>query len=131
MSARARSGGPVPLVEGVRTAGGGALQFSISANGSAVYVPGTGSQLRSLVWVDREGREEPLETEPRPYRSVRISPDGQRVAVVVAGPNDDGSTEDVFIHDLRRGVATRFTFQPGRDNPTDLVAGWRAGRVQL
>ena len=33
---------------------------------------------RSLVWVNREGREEPLSAPPRPYAMARLSPDGAR-----------------------------------------------------
>ena len=47
VGARQVTGGPVPLVEGVRAAagggpGGGAAQFSVSDTGSLVYVPGLG-----------------------------------------------------------------------------------------
>ena len=50
---------PVPVVEGVSVKNSGAANFSISDNGRLVYASGeSGSTLESLVWVDREGREE-------------------------------------------------------------------------
>ena len=114
VAARQVAGGPVPLVEGVRSAGGqGALNFSVSASGSAVYVPEVGSQARSLVWVDRQGQEEPIGAEPQGYVALRLSPDGGRAAVVT---RDAAGNEDVLIYDLARDIPTRFTFFAGQDN---------------
>ncbi len=65
------TGGPVSLVEGVATAEyalTGAAHFSFSDSGSLVYVEDFESyNAQTLVWVDREGREEPLPAEPRAY----------------------------------------------------------------
>ena len=60
---------PVPVVEGVMTKdGSGAASFDLSESGSLIYVGGTASQaMRSLVWVDREGGEEPLPLPSRGY----------------------------------------------------------------
>ena len=82
-------------------------------NGSLVYVPGevSGGLQRSLVWVDREGREEQVAVEPQPYFSVRLSPDGQRV-VTQAGLSDNS---DLEVYDLARDTPLRFTFDPAAD----------------
>ena len=57
---RTMRGEPVALVEGARSAElTGAAMFGVSENGSLVYVRGGSGQI-SLVWVDREGREDPL-----------------------------------------------------------------------
>ena len=111
-------GNPVPVLENVTTkASSGAANFSLSQNGSLLYVSGTGAGSgapRSLVWVDREGREEPLATPPLPYRSPSVSPDGTRVAVDVISPEDD----NIWIHDLSRGTETILTTDPADDrNP--------------
>jgi serine/threonine-protein kinase len=54
---------PVPVVDGVVTKDSGAADFDLADNGTLVYVPGRavgGSRrTRTLVWVDRDGREEP------------------------------------------------------------------------
>ena len=115
VGARQATGGPVPLVEGVRTAGGGrgALHFSVSANGSAVSVPAAGSAERSLVWVDRQGREEPIGAEPQGYGALRLSPDGGRAAVVT---RDGDGNDDVLMYDLARDIPTRFTFDAAQDS---------------
>ena len=33
---------------------------------------------RTLVWVDRTGKEEPIAAPPRAYEHPRLSPDGKR-----------------------------------------------------
>jgi serine/threonine-protein kinase len=62
-------GDPVAVVENVGM-GAAAAEFSISRTGVLVYMPGRFSDsapARSLVWVDRRGREEPIEAPPRGY----------------------------------------------------------------
>jgi serine/threonine protein kinase/Tol biopolymer transport system component len=102
------TGTAVPVVEGVlQSTTSGAAQYSISASGSLVYVSG-GNQAdqRRLVWVDRNGTEQPLAAPVRPYMYPRLSPDGRRVAV--------GITEhetQVWLYDLSRETLTRLTFE--------------------
>ena len=76
-------GDPVSVVDHVTTmATTGASEFSLSASGALVYLPGgVIGTARSLVWVDRDGREEPVGAPPRMYSYSRISPDGSRVAL--------------------------------------------------
>jgi len=85
------TGGPIAVAEGIATASlTGAAQFSFSDTGVLVYVVGNALQDRTLVWVDRDGRETPLAAEPRAYRFPRISPDGSRVALDVRDQDTDG-----------------------------------------
>ena len=105
----AMRGGPVALVEGVRDAGGtGATQFSVSADGSLVYVPGSGGssggELR-LVWVDREGQGEFLDVPAAAYVMPRVSPEGTRVVAQI----DEGGTSSIWIADATRGTLSRVT----------------------
>ena len=70
------TGGKVPLVEGVRN-------VAISNSGTLIFVPGRAgatTQGRTLVWVDRNGKEEPIAAEANSYMYPRISPDGTRLA---------------------------------------------------
>ena len=85
------TGDPVPVLEGVMTAPTSAVEFSLSANGSLLYVAGDseGTVSRTLVWVDRQGREEPLAAPPRSYVNPRLSPDGTRVVLDVRDQEDD------------------------------------------
>ena len=86
--------------------------MSISDDGTLVYVPGgvQATAARTLVWVDRQGREEPLKAPPRVYVYPRLSPDGTRVAARRARPG-----VDIWIWDLARETLTRFTFDPRPD----------------
>ncbi|MDA2939027.1 protein kinase, partial [Acidobacteria bacterium AH-259-A15] len=106
--------------------GFGLGQFSASQDGVLVYHPGFGVRQRQLVWVDREGHEEPLAAEPRRYGNPQLSPDGARLAIRVT---ESGNT-DVWIYDLARETLTRLTFDPATDG-TALDAGWSPGGVQL
>jgi hypothetical protein len=114
--ARRVTGGPVPLVEGLGSAGNTAVaQFNVAAKGSLVYVPAgaiapAGAQ-RTLVWVDRRGTETPLAAPPRGYVYPRLSPDGTRVALDTRDP----SGTDIWIWDVARETLTRLTFDPGSD----------------
>ena len=106
------SGAPVPLVEGVRESTGnlGAAQFSVSSNGSLVYIPAPGEL--SLTWVSRDGTEESLPLPPRAYGRPRVSPDGTRVAVDIT----DGDNRDIWIWNLETETPTPLTFDEADDN---------------
>ncbi len=102
------TGDPVPVLEGVTTTGTGAASASFASDGTLVYVPGGAEGVgaeRTLVWVDREGAEEPLVAEPRAYLYPRISPDGARVAIDV-----QDEERDIWIWDFVRETLTRLTF---------------------
>jgi serine/threonine-protein kinase len=75
-----------------------------------VRTGGVGQQL-TFVWVDREGREEPVPAEPRAYGEFSLSPDGTKIAVPVTGPGN----RDVWIYDLVRDTPMRLTFDPGNE----------------
>ena len=98
-------GDPVPLIEQVLTLG--AADFTISRRGTLVYVPVGGGKSRSLVWVTRQGAEEPIAAPPRAYASARLSPDGKRVALQIR----DQSGE-IWTWDFAREKLTRLTFGP-------------------
>ena len=79
------------------------------------YVPSAGGSRgkpHRLVWVDRKGREEPIDIEPRPYFLLDLSPDGTSLAVDVRDPDN----RDVWIYDLRRETFSRLTSDPGVDS---------------
>jgi len=109
----ALTGAAFPVVENVlQISATGAAQYSVSKSGSLVYVSG-GVQInsRSLVWVHRNGTEQPLAAPPHFYVHPRISPDGRRVAVSIA---EQGG--NVWIYDLARGTLTRVTFEGSGNN---------------
>ena len=104
---------PIPVVEKVTTsATTGMSDFVLSQNGTLAYIPGGigGGLGRTLVWVNRQGREESIKAQPRGYLLPRISPDGTRVALDVRDQEND-----IWIWDLKRETLTRLTFDPGVD----------------
>jgi serine/threonine-protein kinase len=104
---------PVPVAEQVTTFGSGAANFAISRNGTLLYEPGGvggGGPQRSLVWVNRQGKEEPISAPLRPYLQLRLSPDGTRIALQIGDQEND-----IWIWDLMRQTPTRLTFDPGVD----------------
>ena len=112
LTRRQTTGPPVPIVEGVRgRSGTGEVGFAVSSAGFLVYAPGgtvAGGTTRTLAWVDRSGREEPIAAPPRNYMYPRLSPDGTRVALDIRDQESD-----IWIWDLARESLTRLTFEPG------------------
>ena len=107
------TGAAVPVLEGVlQSPISRAAQYSISATGSLVYVPG-GLQAtqRRLVWVDRNGAAQPLAAPSHAYQEPRVSLDGRRVAVAIA----EQETQ-VWLYDLSRDTLTRLTFGGDTNN---------------
>jgi eukaryotic-like serine/threonine-protein kinase len=105
------TGAAVPLVDDVAQQGVTA-HFAISREGALVYVPsdaigGSRQAQRTLVWVDRQGREDPIKAPPRAYFYPRVSPDGTRVALDVR--DQEG---DIWIWDVVRETLTRLTVEP-------------------
>jgi serine/threonine-protein kinase len=98
-------GSSISVVPQVLATPPGAVEVGLARDGTLVYVTaGAGSGLRTLVWVDRKGRETPLTAPPRPYLCPRISPDGTRVAMTAFD-----QTSDVWLWDLERATGTRVT----------------------
>jgi serine/threonine-protein kinase len=103
----ALTGAAVPVVEGVlQSASNGYAQYSLSNTGSLVYVPGgLQSNQSKLVWVNRNGTEQPLSAPEHNYVYPRLSPNGRRMTVAIA--EDQGS--QVWLYDLQETL-TRLTF---------------------
>ena len=106
-------GTAVPVVPQLVAKIGGSADFALAGNGTLAYVPTavTTSTRNTLVWVDRQGREEPLAAPERAYLYPRLSPDGTRVAVAIADQQ-----QDIWFWELTRNTLTRFTFDPGPDS---------------
>jgi Tol biopolymer transport system component len=103
-------GTPVPVLESVLHSDNGAGQFSVSAGGTLIYIPGGVAAPAApvkFVWVDRQGNVQPTQAPPLPGGQFSLSPDGKRVAV---GLSKDGGT-DIWIYDLSSNNVSRLTFQ--------------------
>jgi serine/threonine-protein kinase len=88
--------------------------FAISPQGTLAYVPGVtlrggvpGTQLFTLVWVNRQGTEEPISGPPRVYTGeINISPNGSRAALV---ERTSATTYQILVFDFERGSFTPIT----------------------
>jgi hypothetical protein len=77
----------------------GAGQFDFSANGTLIYrAARAGSQLKTVQWMDRTGRLEPLVATPDDYRGISLSRDGKRLAIAIA----DTGLSDLYVYDVER-----------------------------
>jgi eukaryotic-like serine/threonine-protein kinase len=105
-------GTPVPVIPEVLTTNDGAMEAVVAGDGTLAYVSGRGvaGLERTLVWVDRQGREAPIPAPPRGYAHPRLSPDGTRVAVWASDLESD-----IWLWDLSHVTLTRATFNPGID----------------
>jgi len=91
------------------------VDYAVSKTGALAYVPGRPVS-RSFVWVDRAGRETPIDgLPPRPYGTASLSPDGTRVAF-----DTFDQDVDIWVWDLAREALTRLCFVPG----VDAVPRW-------
>ena len=98
-------GSSVPLVNEVRPTLFSA-HFDVSELGTLVYL--RGADHRRLVWVDRDGREEPLPLEPAANHLLDLSPDGSKLAF--------HAHDDIWLYEFSTGTLSRFTFDPASDS---------------
>ena len=106
-------GTPVPVLGSVATNAIGGIEVAVARNGTLAYLSGASFvplAHRTLVWVDRQGREEPLDAPPRAYLQPRLSPDGTRVAIVSADED-----QDLWIWDVARKKLNQLTFDSALD----------------
>ena len=94
----------------VHEAYGGFSELALSLSGCLAFVPADAASAgRTLAWADRQGMARPLPAPPRPYTSLRLSPDGKKAALRVAG--------DIWIYEIERDTLTRLTFDGTNDWP--------------
>jgi len=115
------TGAPVRVLDGVMESADGAAQLGLSANGTVVYVPNRPeSAERQLVSVDRTGAGAPLAAPPRAYSTPRLSPDGRKLVVTIAG-----ATDDLWLYDIPRGTLQQLTFEGDNGSPSWTPDGER------
>jgi serine/threonine-protein kinase len=106
-------GQPFTVLEGVQMSRNtGVANFDVSANGDLAYVSGIcDGGARTLVWVNRNGKAEPVSAAAKSYLHPRLSPDDRRLAIEVEGPS-----HNLYVYDFDRGVLANIT--------TDGVSHW-------
>ncbi len=101
------TGAPVPVVEEVAITRCGDAHFSLSRNGTLIYVPSGAQQWigRTLVWVDRNGSAQPMtDLQQRYFQGPKLSPEGDRIAMWIAGGDSQ-----VWVYEMERGILTPLT----------------------
>ena len=107
------TGDPVPVADQVDSQSTKAQnQFSISQNGVLAYTSGMRGGGSILTWFDRSGKVTGTLGPPNALSWGAISPDGMSVVV----QRIDQGLRDIWLHDLARGAASRFTFGPGSNS---------------
>ncbi|MDA1185650.1 MAG: hypothetical protein O2930_13525, partial [Acidobacteria bacterium] len=105
------SGTPVHVADEIAIKPTGAANFDLSLNGHLVSASaGAINANRTIVSLDRAGRETPLAAPPRNYFYVRASPDGTRLSL-----DARDEEQDIWIWDLKRDDLSRLTDTPGAD----------------
>ena len=84
----------------------------MSVNGVLAYRGGSLST--RLVWMDRTGKELSSVGPPGAYLNPVLAPDDQRVLIDRFDPKS--GNRDLWLYDLTRGTASRFTFDPADDS---------------
>ncbi|HKR28318.1 MAG TPA: protein kinase, partial [Acidobacteriaceae bacterium] len=88
--------------------------FSVSSAGVMGYQPVPDRSMNKMVWFNRAGQNLGTAAQPNIYSSPALSPDGNRLAVAVG----EHGKADIWTYDLKRGTASRLTFNPAYDvNP--------------
>ena len=94
------------ILDSVYSYGSGLAYFATSRGGTLAYAQGAAVAVdNALVWVDRDGNETPLESDPGQYLYPRISPDGQRVAVGI----QTGGSRNIWVFDVITGSRSLIT----------------------
>jgi len=121
------TGEAIPIAEHVRfTAPRWSGNFSASASGRLVFQEGTVGRKSQMTWFDMDGKELGKVGEPSKFAAFSLSPDGGRAAVTISG-GASGSTPEVWLYDLSRGVGSRFTF----GGPGDFFPVWSPDGKQV
>jgi serine/threonine-protein kinase len=110
----ATRGTPVPVVSDVVVKSTGGVDAAMADDGTLAYVQGAaagGDADRTLVWVDRSGREVPLDLPAGRYFDPELSPDGSRIALAV----EAAGNLDVWVIYIADGRRRRITFGPATD----------------
>ena len=110
------TGPAVPVAQNI----GNSVQnlFSTSQTGVLTYVsePTTiQNTTGQMTWLNRSGEKVGAVGTPGIYSTPALSPDGTRLAAAVGEHDKQG----IWIYDLKRGTASRLTFNPANDlNPS-------------
>ena len=108
------TGPSVPVVENAFTVNdSGVAGFSLADDGTLIYLPAEAIGARTLTWVDRTGKAEPLPSPPQAYDFPALSPDGRRIAVQIS----EGARSNIFVYEPGTDLLRRLTFEGSESRP--------------
>ena len=103
-------GSAVPILSDAQISQSTRAKYDVSLTGTLIYQKGSGTasegELSTIQWIDPSGKMEPLLAKPGPYGSVRVSPDGKRLTMMVR----DGAKQDIQVLEWQSGRTTSLTF---------------------
>ena len=101
-----------PIAERIASDSNGLGFFDVSENGVLIYQAGDSLREKRITWIDRAGKELSAGVsgsyESLTYDSLRLSPDGAKLAFKAGIP-----TTDIWVDELTRGARIRLTNDPG------------------
>jgi serine/threonine-protein kinase len=107
------TGNPVSLLEDLAVKSTGAAEFTVSRDGTLVYVTGEAASV-SLASVSRQGVVRTLTEERLNVGSPSVSPDGLSIALEVT--SEAGT--DIWVYDKAAGTRSRITFEGANSYPS-------------
>ncbi len=106
------TGRAIPVIERVvssRPSGG--AQFSVSPDGTLVYLQGPSSDAkRAIDWMDRAGTTTTLRATRANWFNIQFAPDGRRLALQI---ND--RQNEIWVYEQAQDNLTRLTFHAAND----------------
>ena len=108
-------GTPEVVLDGIRyDPSNGGSHLAVSASGVLLYGPGAPvSSEHYLTWVDRDHQLRRLVDTPRPFRDLKVSPDGKRIAIVIGASTES----DLWLLEAN-GTLSRLSFSVSPHRPT-------------
>jgi Tol biopolymer transport system component len=81
--------------------------FTVSDNGILAFAASANAK-NQLLWFDRSGKQLGSVGEPGDYRTLRLSRDGQQLAVEMT----QSGASDLWVFDLKQNTKSQLTFRP-------------------
>ncbi|MDH4132849.1 MAG: hypothetical protein OEV95_13710, partial [Gemmatimonadota bacterium] len=119
---RAITGAAVPLLDNVRSGISNATRLAVSPAGTIAYLGGAANAGDLVVaQVDRAGREEVLISRAGSYDLPRLSPEGERIGLVIPVENRN----QIWVYDIPSATLSQLTFEGTNSRPSWSPDGTR------